>query len=122
MVGITGTPSGGGYHTVATDGGIFSFGDADFFGSMGGKPLNLPMIGIAEYPTGQGYWTVAVDGGVFAFGDAPFHGSLGKIGVNDIMGIASTSPLVNLGPQSGSSTARSRPVTVRQAPPQALKA
>lgn len=34
------TPSSWGYYMVASDGGIFSFGDAKFSGSMGGKPLN----------------------------------------------------------------------------------
>jgi hypothetical protein len=33
------TPSGKGYWLVAADGGVFSFGDAGFFGSEGGKPL-----------------------------------------------------------------------------------
>jgi len=32
---------------VASDGGIFSFGDASFYGSMGGKPLSKPIVGIA---------------------------------------------------------------------------
>ena len=38
-----------GYWTVASDGGIFSFGDAGshFYGSMGGQHLNAPMVGIA---------------------------------------------------------------------------
>jgi hypothetical protein len=32
------TPDGGGYWLVASDGGIFTFGDAKFFGSA---PVNL---------------------------------------------------------------------------------
>jgi hypothetical protein len=32
---------------VAWDGGIFAFGDAHFYGSMGGKPLNAPIVAIA---------------------------------------------------------------------------
>ncbi len=36
-----------GYRFVASDGGIFSFGGAKFFGSMGGKPLNKPIVGMA---------------------------------------------------------------------------
>jgi hypothetical protein len=32
-----------------SDGGIFSFGGAQFYGSMGGKPLNKPMVGMATY-------------------------------------------------------------------------
>jgi hypothetical protein len=37
------TASGRGYYLVAADGGIFSFGDARFAGSMGGRPLNAPV-------------------------------------------------------------------------------
>ena len=41
---------------VASDGGIFAFGDAPFYGSMGGQPLNKPVVGMAATPTGHGYW------------------------------------------------------------------
>ena len=59
-----------GYWQVAADGGVFSFGNAAFYGSMGGHPLNQPIVGIAAGPDDQGYWEVASDGGIFAFGDA----------------------------------------------------
>ena len=67
----------GGYHLIAADGGVFSFGDASFYGSMGGKPLAQPIVGMAATPDGKGYWLVAKDGGVFSFGDASFYGSMG---------------------------------------------
>jgi hypothetical protein len=51
-----------------------AFGDARFYGSMDGQPLNRPIVGIATTPDGEGYWEVASDGGVFAFGDARFYG------------------------------------------------
>jgi hypothetical protein len=70
-------PSSTGYREVASDGGIFAFGDAGFFGSMGGKPLDKPVVGMAATPDGMGYWEVASDGGIFAFGDAGFFGSMG---------------------------------------------
>jgi hypothetical protein len=80
-----------GYWTVASDGGIFSFGDAKFHGSMGGTPLNQPMVGMAATPDGQGYWTVASDGGIFSFGDATFFGSMGGTRLNKPMvGMAPT--------------------------------
>jgi hypothetical protein len=41
------TPSGGGYWLVASDGGIFTFGDARFDGSMGGTRLNAAVVGMA---------------------------------------------------------------------------
>jgi len=65
-----------GYWMVAGDGGVFSFGGAKFYGSMGGQPLNQPIVAMAETPDHQGYWLFAKDGGVFAFGDAHFYGSV----------------------------------------------
>jgi hypothetical protein len=41
------TPSGRGYWLVARDGGIFSFGDARFFGSTGNIHLTEPIVGVA---------------------------------------------------------------------------
>ena len=35
IVGMAATPDGGGYWLVAADGGIFSYGDARFYGSAG---------------------------------------------------------------------------------------
>jgi len=72
------TPDGKGYWLVASDGGVFSFGDAGFFGSMGGVKLRAPVVGMASTPDGKGYWLVASDGGVFSFA-APFDGSAGKL-------------------------------------------
>jgi WD40-like Beta Propeller Repeat len=89
-VGAASTPNGNGYWAVASDGGVFTFGDAQFFGSMGGNPLNEPVVGMASTPNGDGYWEVASDGGVFSFGDAGFHGSMGGKPLNKpVVGIAS---------------------------------
>jgi len=33
---------------VASDGGIFTFGDAGYLGSMGSKHLNAPIVGIGR--------------------------------------------------------------------------
>ena len=74
--------TGNGYWLVATDGGVFAFGDARFHGSTGAIRLNQPMVGMAATPSGQGYWLVAADGGIFAFGDAAFRGSTGAIRLN----------------------------------------
>jgi hypothetical protein len=70
-------PRSPGYWEVASDGGIFSFGDAKFYGSTGGKPLAAPIVGMAATPDGGGYWLVGADGGIFSFGDARFYGSMG---------------------------------------------
>ncbi|HEX4219632.1 MAG TPA: hypothetical protein VHZ02_14755 [Acidimicrobiales bacterium] len=79
------------YWLVAADGGVFAFGDAGFYGSMGGSHLNAPVVGMAAAPGDQGYWLAAADGGVFNFGDAGFYGSMGNSHLNaPVVGIAST--------------------------------
>ena len=91
IVAIATTDGGGGYYEVASDGGVFAFGDAVFHGSMGGKPLDKPIVGIATTTDGGGYYEVASDGGVFAFGDAVFHGSMGGKPLDEpIVAIATT--------------------------------
>jgi hypothetical protein len=74
-VAILPTKTGKGYYLVFADGGVFTFGDAVFFGSMGDEELNAPVVSAAGTPSGDGYWLVAADGGVFCFGDANFYGS-----------------------------------------------
>jgi subtilisin family serine protease len=94
LLGPLGTFSGtgsSGYWMVASDGGIFAFGDAGFQGSTGAIHLNQPIVTMAPTPTGQGYWMVASDGGIFAFGDARFYGSTGGFKLaKPIVGMAPT--------------------------------
>jgi peptidoglycan hydrolase-like amidase len=82
----------GGYWINATDGGVFSFGNAQFWGSTGNMVLNKPVVGIAATHDAQGYWEVATDGGVFSFGDAHFWGSTGNIVLNKPMVSMATTP------------------------------
>jgi len=87
----TATPDGHGYWLVGSDGGVFAFGNAHFYGSTGGMTLSKPIVGLASSPDAHGYWLVASDGGVFAFGDARFYGSTGAMTlVQPIVGLAST--------------------------------
>src|SRR5205807_1658542 len=80
-----------GYRLAASDGGIFSFGDASFYGSTGAMALSKPIVGMATTPSGAGYWLVASDGGIFSFGDATFYGSTGAIALRKpIVGMATT--------------------------------
>jgi hypothetical protein len=91
IVGVAHTADQFGYWMVASDGGIFAFGDAQFHGSTGNIRLNKPIVGMAATPDGKGYWLVASDGGIFAYGDAQFHGSTGNIHLNKpIVGMAAT--------------------------------
>lgn len=82
LVGLARTPTGRGAWAVARDGGVFSSGDASFFGSTGGIALRQPIVGVAATPSGHGYWLAAADGGVFSFGDAAFFGSTGGMTLN----------------------------------------
>ena len=92
IVGMAATADGKGYWLVASDGGIFSYGDAAFFGSTGAMRLNKPIVGMAATADGKGYWLVASDGGIFSYGDAAFFGSTGAIRLNKpIVGMAATS-------------------------------
>ena len=64
------------------DGGVFTFGNAPFLGSLPGIGVTVNNIaGIASTPDGQGYYVVGADGAVYAFGDATSHGSLPGLGV-----------------------------------------
>ena len=74
---------------MATDGGIFSYGDAQFYGSTGSLKLNKPIVGMGTTPDGKGYWLVASDGGIFNYGDAVFFGSAGSLPLNKpVVGMA----------------------------------
>ena len=77
VVAMAATPDGRGYWLAASDGGIFAYGDAGFYGSTGGMPLNKPVVAMAATPDGRGYWLAASDGGIFAYGDADFYGFTG---------------------------------------------
>ena len=89
--GAAGAGPSTGYWMVASDGGIFAYGGAKFFGSTGSIKLNMPIVGMAATPSGNGYWLVASDGGIFSFGDAGFYGSTGSIKLNrPIVGMAAT--------------------------------
>ena len=89
IVGVAAAPDGLGNWLVGADGGVFSFGDARFFGSTGSLRLNAPIVGMAATPDGGGYWLVGADGGVFSFGDARFFGSTTSLKLNaPIVGMA----------------------------------
>jgi hypothetical protein len=79
--------STGGYRLGARDGGVFSFGAADFAGSAA-PVAGAPIVGIAATPDHAGYWLVSSAGVVRAFGAA--H-AFGNANATDVVGIASTS-------------------------------
>jgi hypothetical protein len=72
------TPTAKGYWLLGADGGMFSFGDAPYFGSLPGTGLCQTPAASRMEPsaTGKGYWIQAEDGSTFAFGDARDLGSV----------------------------------------------
>ena len=91
-VAMASTPDGGGYWLVGLDGGVFSFGDAPFYGSLPGIHVSVDdIVGIAATPDGHGYWLLGADGGVFSFGDATFFGSL-----PGLLGRAAPNPMTSI--------------------------
>jgi hypothetical protein len=77
----TSTTGNSGYWLVGSDGGIFSFGSAGFYGSTGAVKLQRPVVGITPTQDNKGYWLVASDGGIFSFGDAGYYGSIPGAGL-----------------------------------------
>jgi hypothetical protein len=55
IVGIATTTSGRGYWMVAADGGLFTFGNARFYGSSAGRLGGQQAVGMATSPDGNGY-------------------------------------------------------------------
>lgn len=68
--------NGVGYWLVKpSDGGVFGYDGAPFYGSLAGNHLQAPIVDAASTATGNGYLLLGADGGVFAFGDAEFTDS-----------------------------------------------
>ena len=64
VVGIASTKTGNGYWLVAEDGGVFSFGDAEYHGSVAANPSWIkPVVGIALDPTHANGYTIVSDNG-----------------------------------------------------------
>ena len=79
IVAMAGTSTGNGYWLVGADGGIFTFGDAAFLGSIPGvlppgASLDAPIIDIVS--AAAGHLLIGADGGTFSFGAVGFHGSV----------------------------------------------
>lgn len=76
IVGIASTPDRQGYWLVAADGGVFTFGDAHFFGSLASFPLGLDhVVTLVPTPSGGGYWLATAGGRVAHYGNAAWYGS-----------------------------------------------
>lgn len=82
---IASLDSPSGYWVIASDGGVFSYGGAEFHGSLGAIKLDAPIVGGVAVP--GGYHLIGADGGVFSFGKAIYPGSAaGRLGDGSAVG------------------------------------
>ena len=105
------TPDGRGYWLVASDGGVFTFGDAGYFGSAASvNPGAGSIVAISPASNGQGYWIAASSGAVDAFGAATPEGSSVGLALNEpIVGSAGV-------PSAPADQASPAPLSVTPAP------
>ena len=75
-------PSGNPYRFAADDGGVFSFGGAPFYGSLGDVRLGHPVVDLESHPLRPGYWLTTANGSVHSFGDAGFYGHTEDLPLN----------------------------------------
>jgi hypothetical protein len=69
------TADGRGYTLVARDGGIFTFGDARYDGSLPGLGIRDTIVAVTPTTDGGGYDLLGATGTVYPFGDAPDFGN-----------------------------------------------
>ena len=80
-----------GYWLVTADGGVFTYGDAPYYGGANNPPLRQLVVDAVPTPSGNGYWMVTSDGAVFTFGDARYLGGANGFRLrNEAVGIAAT--------------------------------
>ena len=87
------TPDDRGYWLVSSDGTVFHYGDAHFYGSVStgherGHKVPAHIVAIAATPDGRGYWLVVSDGAVLRYGDAHLYGRATRDHVDHMAAIA----------------------------------
>ncbi|HEX6348400.1 MAG TPA: hypothetical protein VF160_03300 [Candidatus Dormibacteraeota bacterium] len=65
-----------GYSILNQAGGIYSFGDAAYYGNLIDHHYPGPAIGLASTPNGGGYAILNTGGGIYTFGNAQYLGNL----------------------------------------------
>jgi len=79
-----------GFWLLGADGGVFSFGTAPFYGSVGNIPLGKNIVAMAAKPDSSGYWFVDSTGEIYVY-KAPFWGSTAGVPLKKpIVGMAAT--------------------------------
>jgi hypothetical protein len=74
---FTTASSGSGYWMVATDGRVYSFGGAPFFGSARqSMAAGQQAVDLEPTPSNGGYWIVDSAGNVYGYGNAGYRGGI----------------------------------------------
>ena len=68
VVGMAATPDGNGYWLVASDGGVFAFGDAPFYGSLAGTGMQVLGVVVSDDCS---YSEIDANGDAYPFGPSP---------------------------------------------------
>ena len=87
MAVIVSTP---GYRVATSNGSVYTFGAADFFGSKGASPPTSPVVASPATLDNQGYWLVTADGHTYNFGDAANVGNTPVRPASPIVGATTT--------------------------------
>lgn len=79
-VAVVATPSGNGYWTIDSDGGVANFGDAVALSLS--QAVTEPILGAVRTASGGGLWLFSATGSIYTIGDAKYLGSTGSIKLN----------------------------------------
>ena len=88
IVGMAAVPNGGGYWLVAADGGVFDFGDANFYGSLGGQKISAPIVAVAV--AGQSKPTISTTALPGAIVGQPYTDSIDVTGGDGAVTVTAT--------------------------------
>jgi hypothetical protein len=66
------------YWLLGSNGAVYTFGSAHFYGSLGGRRISAPVVAMATTLDSRGYWLAGAVGAVYAFGDARPYGRVPK--------------------------------------------
>ena len=72
----TGPAGPPGYNILTDAGGLYSFGDARYYGNLLDHGFPGPAVGLAETANGSGYNILTGSGALYSFGNAEYFGNL----------------------------------------------
>ena len=89
-VDLAATRRADGYWILASNGGVFAHGAAQWYGSLSSQSGRIVPRKIRATPTNKGYWILTANGRIYAFGDAVKAGSPIDRGRADVIDFAPT--------------------------------